>query len=480
MSSSVSSVTGETCPLSVAARAHPDALAILFGEERIRYAALEERVQRLTAALRRRAVVPGDRVAFRARSHPDTLALFFALPRLRAALVPLNLRWTQHEVDVAVERVRPRLILTAETLTELCAEPPRDAAVTVDRERPAALLFTSGTSGIPKVAPLTGLQLEAAVEAARVRLQSQPEGHDRWLGTLPLFHVGGLVMAYRCVKGAARLVLEAQFDAQRTWELLRTQEITHASFVATTLRRVLDAAEAQLPPRSLRAVLVGGGPVPEALSARAREAGFPVVLTYGLTETASQVCTEFPRDADGQTAGAPLPGVEVRITDADCILLPAGSVGEIEVRGSTVMTGYWEASQPALKDGWFRTGDLGRLDGQARLRIESRRTDLIVSGGENVYPAEIEAVLLAHPAIADAAVTGAPSDEWGQVPVALVVLVDGVSHSDDAPAGLVQGKSRGLQGPQAVHSLPRAAAQRGGQARPGGAEKDTRASGREG
>jgi o-succinylbenzoate---CoA ligase len=155
-------------------------------------------------------------------------------------------------------------------------------------------------------------------------------------------------------------------------------------------------------------VLVGGGPAPVALLARARAAGLPVLHTYGLTEAGSQVTAERPGDADGATAGWPLPGVEVRVSD-----------GEIEVRGPTMMLGY--LGEPPLS-GWFPTGDLGAVDGRGRLVVQARRSDLIVSGGENVYPAEVEAALLSHPDVADCAVLPWPDEELGQIGCAAVVV----------------------------------------------------------
>ena len=186
----------------------------------------------------------------------------------------------------------------------------------------------------------------------------------------------------------AELVLHERFDAEATARAL-CSGITHASLVATTLRRLLEVHQDF--PASVRAVLVGGGPVPPALLARARASGLPVLHTYGLTETASQVTVERLGEADGTTAGWPLNGIEVRIAEG----------GEIEVRGPTLMLGY--LGEPPV-GAWFRTGDLGSIDERGRLVVNARRADLIVSGGENVYPAEVEAALLRHPEIVECSV----------------------------------------------------------------------------
>ena len=266
---------------------------------------------------------------------------------------------------------------------------------------PATLLFTSGTTGSPKAA-----RLALDNHLANARAACEVLGLDatsRFLCTLPLFHVGGLAIAFRCQLSGATLLLHERFDAQAVARAL-CSGATHVSLVASTLARVLDAC-AFFPP-GVRAALVGGGPVPAPLLERALRAGLPVLQTYGLTETSSMATCERPGAADGQTAGLPMPGLEVRIAGA-----------EIEVRGPQVMRGYLGSPKVA---GFFPTGDLGELDGRGRLVVHARRTDLIVSGGENVYPAEVEAALLAHPAVREAAVLPAPDDRWGQVGVAYV------------------------------------------------------------
>lgn len=266
---------------------------------------------------------------------------------------------------------------------------------------PATILFTSGTTGAAKAARLA---LDNHLANARAACEVLGiDASSRFLSTLPLFHVGGLSIAFRCQLASATLLLHERFDAHAVAREL-CGGATHASLVASTLARVLEVCSA-FPP-SVRAVLVGGGPVPAPLLERARRAGLPVLQTYGLTETASMATCERPGDADGKSAGPPMPGLEVRIAGA-----------EIEVRGAQVMRGYLGA---APVRGWFATSDLGELDARGRLVVHARRTDLIVSGGENVYPAEVEAALLAHPAVREAAVLPAPDERWGQVGVAYV------------------------------------------------------------
>ena len=218
-------------------------------------------------------------------------------------------------------------------------------------------------------------------------------------------------MAFRCAVMGAGLVLERQFDASRVARLLRRSEVTHGSLVPTALQRVLEVSAEPFGER-LEAILIGGGPMGAALLERARSLSLPVLQTYGLTEACSQVTTERRGEADGTTAGRALPGLEVQIVDAEGHVVAPGVVGEIRVKGQTVTP---------TADPWLSTKDLGSVDERGRLTVHARRVDLIVSGGENVYPAEIEAVLRESGLVDDVAVVPAADETWGQVPVAIVV-----------------------------------------------------------
>ena len=418
------------CPVQGQARRDPDGLALVARDRRWTWSALDAQVGTAAGALRASGVRPGDRVAVLAANHPATVVLLFSLRRLGAALVPLNVRLAAPELRAQRDRVRPALLLAdAERMDVLSGARPLegwapDGATPVgdsaaDPGADWALLFTSGTTGRPRAARLTVGAFDALARASAENLGPRPG--DRWLCNLPLFHVGGLGTAVRCAHDGATLVLEPRFDATAMVRAVRDDGITHGSLVARTLEQCLEAG---LGPGKLRAVLVGGGPVPPALVDRARAAGIPVLLTYGLTEACSQVTTERPGDADGSTAGPPLPGLEVRVVDAGGRTLPAGQEGTVVVRGPTLMRGYLDdeaATAEMLRDGWLHTGDLGRMDPRGRLTVLARRTDLILSGGENVYPAEVEAVLAAHPGVAEVAVVGRPDARWGHVPVAVVV-----------------------------------------------------------
>ncbi|WP_426751981.1 o-succinylbenzoate--CoA ligase [Myxococcus sp. Y35] len=423
-----------SCPIREGARSHPDAEALTFGGRAWSYAELDTDVARWVAALEAHGIGAGDRVVSLATNHAASVFLFWALGRLGAVLVPLNARLTAAELAPMLEDIRPSLTLAMEPLLprlpgarllESFADAAAMGSATcrpLETTSPRVVLFTSGTTGRPKGAVLTEGNFRASTRGSAANLGAHAA--PRWLGTLPLFHVGGIAMLTRTAYEGGCLILHERFDADAVNRAIDTEGASHASLVATTLERVLEARGDRPMPPSFAFALIGGGPVPVPLLARARAAGLRALQTYGLTEACSQVTTERPDEADGRTAGAPLPGTEVRIVGADGDVCGPGVEGDIEVRSPTVMAGYWqrpEATREALRDGWLRTKDVGVLDVRGRLTVLSRRTDLIVRGGENIYPAEIEAVLLNHPAVQEAAVVGFPDDRWGETPVAFVV-----------------------------------------------------------
>jgi O-succinylbenzoic acid--CoA ligase len=426
------------CPIREGAARWPNAEALRFAGTTWTYRDLDTEVGRWVAALQARGIGAGDRVALLSTNHPACVFLFFALGRLGAVLAPLNARLTPVELAPLVEDVSPSLTLALSSLADRLpgAEPfeswaeavkaPSPTCEPLAESTPRVVLFTSGTTGRPKGAVLTEGNFRAAARCSAANLGAHPS--PRWLGTLPLFHVGGLAMLMRCAYDGGCLLLHDRFDVEAVNRAIDTEGVTHASFVATTLERILDARGARPVPESFRCALIGGGPVPTPLLERARAVRLLALQTYGLTEGGSQVATERPSEADGRTAGPPLPGLEVRITGPDGEVLGPGREGDIEVRGPTVMAGYLnrpDATRETLRDGWLRTRDIGMLDERGRLTVLSRRTDLIVRGGENLYPVEIETVIAAHPAVQEVAVVGVADARWGEVPVAFVVMRPG-------------------------------------------------------
>lgn len=397
--------------MHAAAEGRAEAPALLFGGRTWTWREARAEVLGLARALRALGVARGDRLAVRGWNSPGLAWLLFAAGRVGATFIPINARLTQSEVEPLLERAAPKVCFGA--LPGALAWPRADLAADgrahvgpvdwLEDEDVAVGLFTSGTTGVAKLVELTHGNLRAMAEANAQRLGG--EATQRWLGALPLFHVGGLAMLYRCAVYGASIALEESFDAARASRAL-DEGVTHVSLVPTMLDRLVEARGGR-PFTGVKAALIGGGPMTAAQLQRARAAGLPALQTYGLTEASSQVTTEPPGEADGSSAGTPLPGVRVRVVAPD-----AEGVGEIEVSGPTVAKGLGP---------WLRTKDLGRLDARGRLTIMSRRTDLIVSGGENVYPAEVEAVLREYPGVSDVAVVPCADGRWGQVPVAAVV-----------------------------------------------------------
>ncbi|MDQ2807743.1 MAG: o-succinylbenzoate--CoA ligase, partial [Chloroflexota bacterium] len=333
----------------------------------------------------------------------------------------------------------------------------------IDLDALQAILYTSGTTGQPKGAMLTyGNAWWSAVGSA---LNLGTHRDDRWLVCLPLFHVGGLSILWRSVIYGVPAIIHDGFDAVAVNAAIDAEGVTVVSLVSVMLARMLDARGGRPYPATLRAVLVGGGPVPQPLLERCAALGVPVVQTYGLTETASQAATLAPADALRKlgSAGKPLLPTQIRIAGPDGDAA-AGIVGEILVQGPTVTPGYWgrpDATDRALRDGWLHTGDLGYRDSEGYLYVVDRRDDLIISGGENVYPAEVEAVLGAHPAVREAGVVGAPDTRWGQVAHAAVVLRSGQAATADELRAWCRSQLAGYKVPAVIlfmDELPRNAA----------------------
>jgi O-succinylbenzoic acid--CoA ligase len=388
--------------LESAARARPDHPAVVAEGGAVTYAELDERASRLARRLAARGVRPGDRVRV---SHPPGIefaALLHAAARLGAAIEPVP---PAEPPEPALEGGAPGRMRTA-ACEAAPGEPPGaaapgDAAGRPPDLDPAAVLTvirTSGTTGEPKPVELTVANHAASAAASAGALGVDPD--DRWLCPLPLHHVGGLGVLVRCAINRTTAVIHERFDTERVKQALESGEVTLASLVPTMLVRLRDAGLTRAP--GLRAIVLGGGPVPPGLLHWAEDTGIPVTPVYGMTETCSQVVAGSP--------GRPLPGVELRI---------AGS-GEILVKGAMV------AAKELSSDGWLHTGDLGRLDDRGLLHVEGRLKELIVTGGENVAPLEVEQVLLTHPKVADAGVTGRPDPEWGEAIVAFVVAREAV------------------------------------------------------
>jgi len=299
---------------------------------------------------------------------------------------------------------------------------------------------------------LTFENYRANAIASADRLGVHP--HDRWLLTMPLYHIGGMTIVFRSAIYGTEIVLHPSFDLDKVYRALTQENITIVSLVPTMLHRLLEKYPNFKPSSSLRVILLGGAGAPESLVRKALDLNLPIALTYGLTEATSQVATSTPEQtrAKPDSVGKPLSGTAVRIVDENDQSLPANEVGEIVVTGDTVMQGYLGKSR--LKRD-LHTGDIGTLDSDGDLWVLTRRTDLIVSGGENIYPEEVERALTTHPAVSEACAVGLPDQEWGQSVAAAVVVNEFIN--EESLIQFLRGHLAGYKIPKKiifVESLP--------------------------
>jgi o-succinylbenzoate---CoA ligase len=284
------------------------------------------------------------------------------------------------------------------------------------------IISTSGTEGSPRGVMLTNDNLSAAVKSACARVNL--ESGDMWLVCLPLFHIGGLAILFRCMEVGATVVLHERFDPQWLWNELDRRRVTHLSLVPAMLSRVLEVSNGRRPPSSLRAVLVGGGPLSPGLAQRALTNGWALCATYGLSETASQVATlcHLGENWEAGDVGKPLAGVRIDVVNSEGEAV-AGQ-GRIRIAGPMVMAGYADSAGIrglGLTDGRFISNDLGYIDRNGHLHVVGRADDVLIIAGENIHPLEVEARLLECKGIEDVAVTALPDEDLGQHLIALVV-----------------------------------------------------------
>jgi O-succinylbenzoic acid--CoA ligase len=434
------------------ARGQSDKLALITPEQTLTFPQLDRMVDQAAAWLIKQAGYKHhDKLCFVPSNLFVSTVLIYAALRVYLVVVPFNARLTQEERARQLESIGESSSALLET--ESLDPTVWDEVAPLDledrplfpRHKVAAILFTSGTSGTPKAAQLTYGNFASNAYASSRRIPVQPT--DRWLLCLPLYHIGGLSILMRAAMYGTSVVIPPDTRIESIMRALHENQITHVSLVPTQLYRMIEAGFS--PPPSLRLVLLGGAAASPELLARSASLNIPIATTYGLTEATSQVATmppEYVRRKPG-SVGKPLDGVTVRVVDEAGGEQPPNTFGEIIVSGLTVMKGY--VGQP-----WtgfdFATGDIGYFDDDGDLWIVQRRTDLIVSGGENVYPVEVENALRQHPAVDDAAVVGVAHPEWGQQVAAAVVLRRDMSLSADELGAFVRGKLAGYKVPRRV------------------------------
>jgi len=416
---------------AVASR-HP---ALITGRDVLDYGTLYERLGRLAAALSRRGLDSARPVAILSRSARRVALAAYLGWYLGYPVLPLDprredhlgllaacgARWVFADPDLLASLPSGVRRLPASALDEV---PDRQvpAPTIADPGAVQLIIPTSGTTGPPRGVMLSGHNLAAAVEGARARMALA--AGDIWLGCLPLFHIGGLSILLRCAQACATVLVLDRFDAAQVWDVLTARRVTHLSLVPAMLASLLDAGADARPPPSLKAVLVGGGALSGALARRARAGGWPILPSYGMSEAASQVATlaDMAADWDDGDVGPPLPHLRVAIVDGHG--RPTAGTGRIRVSGPSVMLGYADprdTSGLGLDQGGFTSSDLGFLDDRGHLHVIGRADAVLVTGGENVHPAEVERQLSLAPGVVDVAITARADPVWGDYLVAVVV-----------------------------------------------------------
>ena len=442
------------------ARREPTRTALVFGDSSLTFAELDERVNRLANALAARGVGRGDQVAVLMYNALEVVESFFACQKLGACPVPVNFRLAPSELAYILEDSESVAVLTDGQLTSLALEStasldavrfvattgdvlpgsesyeellasgtPEAPDVDVSEDDLAFLMYTSGTTGRPKGAMLTHQNLVMNTINWSIEMEARPG--DIWLSGLPLFHIGGVngILPFIYVAGTSVITPSTNFDPLESLHLLAKHRATMCYFVPTQWQQICSLPEAQeIDTSVLRKALWGASQAPPS-TLELLVKTFPsvgIVNAFGQTEMSSNTCFLKADDAVRKmgSVGLPAVNVEVRIVDEDGNDVPVGEVGEIVYRGPTVMKGYYklpEATADAFRGGWFHSGDLVRQDDEGFIYVVDRVKDMIISGGENIYPAEVERAVERHPAVREVAVIGVSHPRWVETPVAVVV-----------------------------------------------------------
>jgi acyl-CoA synthetase (AMP-forming)/AMP-acid ligase II len=488
--------------LDYSARENPDVAFAVQAGRSVAYRDALALANRMANALQARGIRPGDRVALLSKNSIEHALWYYACSKAGAVTVPLNYRLAPPEWSYILNDSGAKLLFAQDALARALA-PVRGELASVtdwilqDGEQPGwerldALLagqpaaapphraqpdddvyqmYTSGTTGRPKGAVLTHRAVTAQLHQASLAFRSAPG--ERALIVAPLYHAAAGVTSFVTVQAGGTLYIQEDFAPAETVRALSEERISVALLVPAMIQFCLVAVPdvAQRRYDALRLIIYGASPIAEQTLLRAIDVfGCDFLQGYGMTETTAAASYLMPADhrraLAGEkrlllSAGRPMLGTEIRIVGADDRALPNGQIGEIAVRGPQLMRGYWnlpEASAEALRGGWMHTGDAGVLDDEGFLYVQDRTKDMIVSGGENVYPREVEDVLFQHPAVADAAVIGVPDAKWGEAVKAIVVQKPGQSVAADELMKFCDGRLAGYKRPRSVDfvdALPR-------------------------
>jgi fatty-acyl-CoA synthase len=433
-------LTGRAC------RSRPHHPAVVFGDQTRTHAELHDRAARVASVLAGDGIQPGDRVALLLHNRIEFVEALLACHRLGAVAVPINFRLAPDEIDfvladsgatvlicdsppTAPDAVRMVLEVGPAYEQVVASSPPRREVADVVDDDAALMCYTSGTTGRPKGAVLTHRNLVASTLSWIHEMRASEA--DVWLSGQPLFHIGGIngLLPFLVLGATVIITPTTSFDPQAALGLIEEHRVTMCIFVPTQWAAICSSdAVTRIDPSQLRVAMWGASPAPRR-TLEAMEQTFPdaaIVSAYGQTEMSGATTLLKGPDSTRKmgSVGRPMLGVELRVVDDDLRQVVAGAVGEIVYRGPSVMAGYHrqaEATEEAFAGDWFHSGDLARIDDEGYLWLVDRKKDMIVSGGENVYPAEVERVLLSHPQVVDAAVIGVPHPRWVETPVAFVV-----------------------------------------------------------
>lgn len=482
---------------AVQARAFGDKPAIQIDERSLTYGELDRRAAQVAGLLAAAGVKPGDRIGWLGRSSEAYFEIFFGAARARACLAPINSRLAVPEIAFILQDsgadlffVTPDYFDAAEQVVAQVDRPIRligvggsrpgfesfealrDAAAPAQAHEPAheddvLQLYTSGTTGLPK-----GVRLNNTNYAAFLRLRTEVEGFDYGpddtvLIVMPLFHVAGTNISFSGLAAGGRVILLPEFKPAEVLRLIEQERVAHMFLVPAMINMLLQTPQiAATDLSSLKTIAYGASPIGEAVLAQAKARfGCGFIQFYGMTESAGAGTYLAPDAHEGEllrSCGRPWPTLEVRILDDAGEEAADGEIGEIAIRGDLVMAGYWNrpeaTADTVTPEGWLRTGDAGYRDARGFFFVHDRVKDMIVSGGENVYPAEVENAIMGCPGVADVAVIGVPDERWGEAVKAIVAPVAGAEPRAEDVIAWARQRIAGYKAPKSVdfiEALPR-------------------------
>lgn len=487
--------------LDYRAREHPDEEFAVHGERRLTYREALAEVNRLANALASGDLQVGDRIAVLSKNSIEFAQLYYACSKAGVVPVPLNYRLAPGEWSYIANDAGAKLLLASDEYAGAIdgirgelktverflvidggggagwedyrawvagqpdSSPERAGEVTADHD--VYQMYTSGTTGHPKGAVLTHSALSANLTQITMMIKAAPG--ERALVVAPLYHAAGAVTAFVAVYWGACLYIQSDFNPIEVVRALDEERVAMTTLVPAMIQACLvyvpDVDKREY--KNLRQITYGASPIAEETLRRAMDAfKCDFAQAYGMTETTAVLSYLFPDDHRRAvrekpelllSAGRPVVGTELRVVDENDQPVPAGTIGEIIARGPQLMRGYWnlpDESAEALRGGWMHTGDAGTMDEEGYIYIQDRVKDMIVSGGENVYPRVIEDVLFQHPAVADVAVIGVPDEQWGETVKAIVVLREGAAATEEELIDFCRGKLGGFERPRSVDFVP--------------------------